>query len=104
MTVKPRPRHGTPKCARPGCGRWATAGCVACSQICMLLTQELDKAARVHEATGDARHLELARGMNRAVTAYFISDHEIYKAARASGFTNDQWRAIKFGDSVTNSR
>ncbi|MGB5794536.1 MAG: hypothetical protein WBH51_01945 [Mycolicibacter algericus] len=65
--------------------------------MCEVVYQELERAQRVCEATGDGGHWAAAVSLNDAVTAYYESDQRIYRAALDSGISREQWSAVKRG-------
>jgi hypothetical protein len=68
--------------------------------LCELVITELAEAQRMCAATGDGELWSAAVGLNDALTAYRCTDSRVYHAAREVGITDEQWRAIKRGDSA----
>jgi hypothetical protein len=107
--ARKRTRRGNPRpptgertsCVREGCNRIVPRHRVkpACSILCELVITELAEAQRMCAATGDGELWSAAVGLNDALTAYRCTDSRVYHAAREVGITDDQWRAIKRGDS-----
>jgi hypothetical protein len=55
-------------------------------------------AQRVCEAIGgDTEHWLAVVSLNDALSNYYRNDLRIYRAALESGFTDEQWQAIKRG-------
>jgi hypothetical protein len=46
---------------------------------------------------GDTEHWLAVVSLNDALTEYYRNDLRIYRAALESGFTDEQWQAIKRG-------
>ena len=46
---------------------------------------------------GNTEHWLAVVSLNDALTEYYRSDLRIYRAALESGFTDEQWQAIKRG-------
>ena len=87
-------------CCREGCDRGRGRDHPACSYLCAVVAQELERAQRLCEALGgDTEHWLAVVALNDALTAYWTSDKRVYLAAREVGLTDEQWRAIKRGDS-----
>jgi hypothetical protein len=51
-------------------------------------------------ATGDGELWSAVVGLNAALTTYRLSDTRVYRVARSVGISDEQWRAIKRGDSA----
>ena len=97
-----RRRPGKPRkqCARQGCGRMLPQGETrypCCSFLCTSVLQELERAQRLSQATGDTEHWLAVVALNDALTDYFRSDRRLYLAAQEVGITDKQWHAIKNG-------
>ena len=87
-------------CSREGCSRVVTRRRVeACSSLCELVMEELADAQRVCAATGDGELWAAVVALNDTLTTYRLSDTRVYRVARSVGFSDEQWRAIKRGDS-----
>lgn len=98
----PRPKRGNrdprPKtCSREGCNRRVRGDRIGCCFLCDVVIQELARAQRVCEATGDSTHWVAAVTLSDALTDYYRSDTRLYRAASAAGITDEQWRTIKYG-------
>jgi hypothetical protein len=84
---------------REGCSRTIKSNHAACCFLCAVVNQELERAQRLCEALGgDTEHWLAVVAVNDALTEYYRSDSRIYRAARAVGFTDEAWCAIKHGD------
>src|SRR5690625_2858674 len=98
MSEPRRHRSRSTRCIREGCGRYAGAnGYRACSFVCNVVHEELERAQRVCEATGDGSHWAAAVALNDALTDYYKSDQRMHRAAMESGFSRKQWAAVKRG-------
>ena len=88
-------------CVREGCNRIVPRHRVkpACSILCELVMTELAEAQRMCAVTGEGELWSAVVALNDALTTYRCTDSRVYHAAREVGITDDQWRAIKRGDS-----
>ncbi|BBY60323.1 hypothetical protein [Mycolicibacterium sarraceniae] len=78
-----------------GCNRNVRGDRAGCCFLCDVVHQELERAQRICEATGDAAHWVAAVTLNDALTDYYASDYRLYQAASEVGITDEQWHAIK---------
>jgi hypothetical protein len=67
--------------------------------LCEIVIAEMAEAERVCAVTGDVELWPAVVGLNDALTAYRLSDTRVYRVARSVGISDEQWRAIKRGDS-----
>ena len=77
------------RCARQGCVRWLPPGSKhsGCCALCSKVAQEVERASRLSQATGDRHHWEAAEALNDALTDYLRSDVRILKAAQEVGMS-----------------
>lgn len=105
------------RCTREGCDRTLRAEDErnACSFLCAVVAQELERAQRLCTALGGdwggsqaappgqrpptiaVEHWLAAVALNDALTEYYRSDLQIYRAALEVGITGEQWQAFKRG-------
>ena len=85
-------------CCREGCERVIgfSDDRPACSFLCNVVVQELERSQRICEATRDTDHWLAVVGLNDALTDYYASDSRVYHAACSDGgMTDQEWRRIK---------
>lgn len=97
---RPRRRSTRTKrrCVREGCVRTVRPGerHTACSFLCDVVAQELERAQRLCEAMGgDTEHWLSVVALNDALSEYYRSDLRIYRTALSIGITDEQWQSIK---------
>jgi hypothetical protein len=88
---KPKPQR---ICCREGCNRVIQPGYndrPACTFLCNVVAQELERAQRLCEALGgDTEHWLATVAFNDALTDYYRSDLRIYRAALEVGLPSRQ--------------